>query len=1335
LDVTLARLRGDRRRVGLPDGGRAVTSQDPARATDDVEDKVLAEQCRVFYHHSRTALIGNLVAAAAMVALFWDNESNSSAIVGWSVSVGVFSIVRWVIYRRFDASVADPSTARGWARAFLALTAASGVIWGALSLVAFDPADQAGSFYVVFAVICMAGAGLGALAAYGPALVSFLLLAIVPLIVSGFLSGVETYVVVAATLTFLLFVLVRFGLSWERTLRDQIRDRLEKELLLDQARERTNMAELLELTLANIDQGVIVRDADDNIVLFNDRLAELLDVPREFYERNASSEELNAYHDRMGDFEFLNENLAETLRKWQQRRAAGIPIERLSYERKDRMGRWLHAVRQPMPNGMEVRTFLDITERKSAEESALEKARLLETTLESMGQGLTMYDADWKLVSYNSRYLEHFDMPADMFAGENTFDDVVGATMRQDYGEDWRSRLQVVRDPTRMTDVWRRSFARPTGRWLDLLSVPVPTGGFVVTSTDMTEQKKAESELRRQQTINETVLDAMDQGLLMIDGDGRYLLYNKKLCDLIDLPEELLATYPTHADVTAFQLERGDFDHLSEEDRDRLHAEASRLETTREPFVYERVGPGGRALEIRNNPLPDGGWVRIWTDVTARKQAEREVAEKQRQLELTLENMEQGIILLDENDRTILFNEKASTLLGVPREMLDGGATSEEFVDYQRARGEFDKVDPSLWQAMAVIIEEQKRGVIKPFEYERQRQDGSWLHVLNKPVESGGWLRTYRDVTEAKQAEERIRRARDEAEATERKLRDIVAALPIGVAVFDETLGIDLWNQAYCDLAGLTHEQVEGNRAFHDNTRLIYENSSASRRVPLERFAEEREERFRGGRRFVGEFSFLRPYVDVQYSLSPLGDGGVLYASVDITSQKQAQREAIRARDEARTAQANLQGIIDRLPVGVLVFDEELQIVLWNHVFLDYVAIAEEEMRELVTFDGLWRFLYTNFPQYQDIPFERFMQEKRDEYLGEGTVLIERQHVHPPRDTQQIVAPLPNGGRVVAATDISVQKRAEREALEAKETAEEATRAKSAFLAAMSHEIRTPMNGVFGMIEVLEQSSLDADQRSITQTVRDSAISLLTIIDDILDFSKIEAGELRIDEVPLSVRDLAESALDIIGGVATAKGLDVALSADPAVAETISADPVRLRQILLNLLGNAVKFTETGSILLEIEVLETAGLDPDEMKAGAGRQHLRFAVTDTGIGIPEERLSGLFEAFRQAEASTTRRFGGTGLGLSICKRLVELMDGEIGVESDPGVGSSFWFTLSLAVPRRRSPPVASSSSSRTMRRIASWFSDSSRSWATRPRWPRTARRRWSCGAAPRSRSS
>jgi len=286
-------------------------------------------------------------------------------------------------------------------------------------------------------------------------------------------------------------------------------------------------------------------------------------------------------------------------------------------------------------------------------------------------------------------------------------------------------------------------------------------------------------------------------------------------------------------------------------------------------------------------------------------------------------------------------------------------------------------------------------------------------------------------------------------------------------------------------------------------------------------------------------------------------------------------------------------------------------------------------------------------------------------------------------------------GWVGTLADITAETRAEAAILDARDAANDASQQKSVFLANMSHEIRTPMNGVIGMTDLLLETELDAFQLDLTHTVRDSSEALLVIINDILDFSKVEAGMFQLESIDFDPEATVASVLDLLAQPAQAKGLALVASVDSAVPTVITGDPGRLRQILTNLVGNAIKFSQTGEVTVQVRV--------DDVGAEAGPEGpattaITFEVTDTGIGIAPGELATIFDPFIQADTSISRKHGGTGLGLAICSHLVTLMGGQYGATSELGHGSTFWFTIqaqTIQIPSTPPQPATDQVLSRT----------------------------------------
>lgn len=424
----------------------------------------------------------------------------------------------------------------------------------------------------------------------------------------------------------------------------------------------------------------------------------------------------------------------------------------------------------------------------------------------------------------------------------------------------------------------------------------------------------------------------------------------------------------------------------------------------------------------------------------------------------------------------------------------------------------------------------------------------------------------------------------------------------------------------------------------------------------------------------ASEAGGIRQPVDWQ-SRDELGEVIAAFNRMTAEQDKHEQRlEAARSDLEVRVdertkdlakASTQLTEAIESMTDGFMLFDSEDRLVIHNSTFLEkmYPSTAEivkvghsfERIIRDTVAAGLVKdaigqeeeWLTSRLASHQN-PSVPHVQKRED---GSWLRINERK--------------TEDGGTVSTFTDIT-------ELQEAREEAEAANEAKSAFLATMSHEIRTPLNGIMGMSTLLRGTKLNDEQRDYCDTIVTAADTLLMIINDILDFSKVEAGALELESHPVDVSGLVEQSLDLVVSKAGDQGIELASRVGPGVPDGILGDPTRLKQILMNLLNNAVKFTEEGEVVLTLERVEP-GATPE---LGA-LVPVRFSVRDTGIGIPADRMNRLFKSFSQVDASTTRKYGGTGLGLAITKRLVELMGGEIAVESEEGKGTEFSFVIDV----------------------------------------------------------
>ena len=488
---------------------------------------------------------------------------------------------------------------------------------------------------------------------------------------------------------------------------------------------------------------------------------------------------------------------------------------------------------------------------------------------------------------------------------------------------------------------------------------------------------------------------------------------------------------------------------------------------------------------------------------------------------------------------------------------------------------------------------------------------------------------------------------RHKADAQMRLQGTVLQSAANAVVITDKDGIIEWVNPAFTSITGYTFRDAISNK-----TNLLKSGEHSAE------FYENLWGTITGGDVWQGEMINRRKGGDIyneDVTITPITDENgeitnFIAIKQDITERKRAEEEVLRQKQFFET-------LVTASPIAVVLLDLNRKMIDCNPAFEQLFGFPKDEVLGKDLDDLIVQEIeYSSARQYTaDVGDGNLIHGITKRQRKDGTLVDVEIFAMPVivRDEQIALFALYH--------DIS-------ELVEARQEAEAATRAKADFLANMSHEIRTPLNAVIGMTSLLLDTPLTPDQREYAQTVRASGDGLLSVINDILDFSKIEAGKLELEKQPFSIREVVESSLDLIAPTAAEKHLEIAYLVDGDTPSAIVGDVTRLRQVLVNLLGNAVKFTQEGEIVTRV----------DSKARADGRYDIHFSVQDTGIGIPEDRVSALFESFSQVDASTTRKYGGTGLGLAISKQIVELMGGEIWVESEVGKGSTFNFVIPAA---------------------------------------------------------
>ncbi len=775
---------------------------------------------------------------------------------------------------------------------------------------------------------------------------------------------------------------------------------------------------------------------------------------------------------------------------------------------------------------------------------------------------------------------------------------------------------------------------------------------------------------RAEQRLTEA-LEHIPDGFVLFDEHDRLVLFNARSTEIFTSLAGPGAIGTSYADMVHALIDRGGFFMSRDEFRSWRVRRETLLRRDRRGYTVERRFPDGRWLRISEQPTGDGGMVGIATDVTALKHAEHRLRD-------AIETINEGFALYDAAGYLVLANRRFYELTGHDPNRAKPGVYGLDMLRWG--------AEQLLWQVPAEdvprILAAMEQDFLNPSgqPMDIEYHPGRWMRVTRQRIAQGGMIAIFAEISDIKRAE--------------RRLRDAIDSLPDGFLLYDADGRMVMANSRFYAISGhdpaiirpgvsmeLLFEEIVRQRLI-DNPGI----DQAGLRQALRQSLQNPD-----GKPLIAE---PRPGLWLRITRHRIAGGDIISIFSDISEMKRAERQ--------------LADAIESISEGFVLYDREHRLVLCNSRFRDFHPEIGHLLLPGTPFAEILRgSIAGKLDDMANGEIETWLAERLE--LGPTSSGSTEMRLSDGRWVRTAERRTADGGMVGVITDISALKQQQR-ALEtnladlatakrqvedqaarladladryalAKDRAEAANRAKGDFLAMMSHEIRTPLNGVLGSIGLMVDTPLDGEQRKLMEAARESAEHLLTLLNDILDFSKLEAGKVRLDDVDFDLYRLVESITFMMGPRAVTKGIALNVHITPETPHYLHGDPNRIRQILFNLVGNAIKFTDKGSVTISV----AAGPADAE-----GRYPVTWSVQDSGIGIAADKQEALFTHFTQADRSISRRFGGTGLGLAISKQLAELMGGSIGVESEEWKGSRFWFSLPLpagqALPQTEARP-------------------------------------------------